>query len=204
MKNAIVCHLISSDSKAVNYLYDFIVFADSYEECKSAQLHLHALLRDLSFHIAYKKVVLLSTKVIYLGVEINSIDITLKLPQIKLDKLHPELQFFLQKRRATLRQLQRLAGTLRHCATLIRGSRTCSHRVISLLKCFKDGRKYVTLGKEFRLDLLWWNDFATFLMAQLILYQVTSHPLPFHVTHHSVDMGQFGSRTWSMVGGRTL
>ena len=73
ISDAIVRCLDSWGIPAVNYLDDFIVFGTNEEECRSAQLTLHALLRSLGFHIAYKKVVSQNTTVTYLGVEIDSL-----------------------------------------------------------------------------------------------------------------------------------
>ena len=156
LTDAIVRHLNHIGIKTVNYLDDFIVFGSDMESCRHAQLTLHTLLRDLGFHIAYKKVVSPSTVVTYLGIQIDSLSMTLKLPPSKMEKLHMELEFFLGRKRATLKQIQRLAGVLGYCSTLIRGGRTFSHRVISLLKCFQHNRRYVTLDNNFHLDLDWW------------------------------------------------
>ena len=160
ISDAIARHLLRLGIPVVNYLDDFIVFRRDYTTCATAQATLHSVLRDLGFHIAYKKVVSPSTKVIYLGVEIDLIMMELRLPEAKLEKLVKKLDFFSCRRRATLRQLQRLAGILSHCSTLIKGGRTFSHRVISMLSCFGNGKRYVTLGKEFHADLAWWKSFA--------------------------------------------
>ena len=160
LSDAIARHLEALGIKCVNYLDDFIVIGDDWESCRQAQLSLHALLRNLGFHIAYKKVVSPATKVTYLGVEIDTLDMELQLPMRKLDKLHTELAFFKGRHRATLRQIQRLSGILSHCATLVKGGRTFSHRVISLLKCFRPGKRYVTLSGSFHQDLEWWTQFV--------------------------------------------
>ena len=60
------------------------------------------ILRSLGFHIAYKKVVSQNTAVTYLGVEIDSLKMELRLPQSKLDKLQSELEFFRDRKRPTL------------------------------------------------------------------------------------------------------
>ena len=83
------------------------------------------------------------------------------MPNSKLEKLQSEIDFFMGRNRATQKQLQRLAGILGHCSTLVRGGRTFSHRVISLLKCFTGKRRYVRLGQEFERDLDWWQSFAS-------------------------------------------
>ena len=94
ISDSIVRHLADLGISAVNYLDDFIVLVEDFDSCKQAQLTLHSLLRDLGFVIAYKKVVSPSTMVTYLGVEVDSVAMELRLPQSKLCKLSQELEFF--------------------------------------------------------------------------------------------------------------
>ena len=146
----------------INYLDDFLVKGQDYQSCKEAQLFLHATLRSLGFFIAYNKVRTPSRVQLYLGIELDSISMKMRLPQDKVDNLHSELLFFRGRRRSTKKQLQRLCGVLGHCATLVRGGRTFSHRVIGMLKLFKHGKRYVTLSAAFHKDLEWWEEFANF------------------------------------------
>ena len=159
----------------VNYLDDFLVMGNSYDQCREAQLFLHQTVRSLGFYIAYDKVRSPSQVQRYLGVELDSINMSLRLPQDKLDKLHEELAFFAGRRRATKRQLQRLCGVLSHCATLVRGGRTFSHRVVSMLKVFSAKKRYVTLSESFHLDLQWWTDFSIWFNGSAKIIQPPEH-----------------------------
>ena len=159
----------------VNYLDDFLVMGQDYESCRSAQLFLHSVLRSLGFYIAYKKVRSPSRIQVYLGVELDSTKMELRLPQEKLDKLYVELDFFSGRRRATKKQLQRLCGVLSHCSTLVRGGRTFSHRVISLLSAFTPKKRYITLSHSFHQDLQWWHDFAAWFNGSAKIIQPPTH-----------------------------
>ena len=143
-----------------NYLDDFLTLGQSFEECQRAQLFLHSVLHSLGFYVAYKKVLSPSQVQVYLGVEIDSITMELRLPQDKVNKLQSELAFFAGRRRATKRQLRRLCGVLAHCSTLVRGGRTFSHRVIAMLSAFTKGKRYITLSTGFFKDLEWWKRFS--------------------------------------------
>ena len=143
-----------------NYLDDFLLMADTFEECRDAQLSLHKLLRDLGFYIAFKKVSSPAQVQRYLGIDIDTVNMKLALPADKMQKLQQELVFFKGRRKATHRQLQRLCGILSHCSTLVKGGRTFSHRVIGLLKGSPGRSRYVTLTKSFHKDLEWWTDCA--------------------------------------------
>ena len=144
----------------VNYLDDFLVMAETKEQCAEAQLALHKLLRDLGFYISYNKVRSPSTCQRYLGIDINSVTMKLSLPEDKILHLKEDLTFFDGRRKATKRQIQRLCGILAHCAQLVRGGRTFSRRIIALLTKFAPGKRYISLTKSFKMDLEWWQRFA--------------------------------------------
>ena len=147
-------------SCVANYLDDFLVFGKSFAQCQHAQSTLINLLGDLGFYVSWKKCSSLSTSVRYLGIIINSIEMSLSLPEDKLSKLHTELEFFQGRTRATKKQLQRLCGMISHCAKVVRGGRTFSRRIIDLLSGLGDGNPRIRLSEEFRLDIDWWQNFA--------------------------------------------
>ena len=84
-------------------------------------MFLHKVLRDLGFYISYKKVLSPMTTQRYLGIDIDSVAMQLRLPEDKMLRLTDELTFFDGRRKATKRQLQRLCGILAHCAQLVPG-----------------------------------------------------------------------------------
>ncbi|MEW8544217.1 MAG: hypothetical protein AB2693_11850, partial [Candidatus Thiodiazotropha sp.] len=57
-----------------------------------------ALLRKLGFQINWKKVVDPSTKITFLGIEIDSIAMCLRLPDEKLSQVRQELSLFLNRK----------------------------------------------------------------------------------------------------------
>ena len=84
-----------------NYLDDFLVFGDTFEQCQQAQMAIIALLGDLGFYVSWKKCSTPDTCVRYLGILIDSIGMSLSLPEDKLVRLRAELEFFKDQSRAT-------------------------------------------------------------------------------------------------------
>ena len=158
--DAVARYVTESGYFCVNYLDDFLVMGDSFKQCQEAQLYLHGILRRLGFYLSYKKIRSPSQVQLYLGVEVDSLCMKLRLPEDKVAKLHEEVVFFKGRLRATKKQLQHLCGVLGHCSTLVRGGRTFSHRVIEMLTRFTPSKRYITLSKSFRKDMEWWEDFA--------------------------------------------
>ena len=107
----------------VVYLDDFFIKADTFQECMEAMNMLITLLRKLGFNINWKKVVDPSIRITFLGIEIDSIAMCLRLPDEKLIQVRHELSLFLNRKRASKRQLQSLAGKLNFCASVVHGGR---------------------------------------------------------------------------------
>lgn len=143
-----------------SYLDDFLVTGRTREECWQAQQALINILRSLGFFVAWEKCVSPSQNITYLGVSFDTTEMFVKIPTGKLQELHAELEFFSGKKRATLKQIQRLCGTLAHCSKVIKGGRTFSHRIIELLKGWHPGVKRIRLSDQFQYDISWWKNFA--------------------------------------------
>lgn len=136
-----------------NYLDDFLCIGASYDQCQYAQSVFIHLLHYLGFQVAWHKCSSPSKVTRYLGIDFDSENMQLHIPNEKLVKLYHEIEFFDKKTRATGRQLQRLCGILSYCARAVRGGRVFSHRIISLLKNL-DVKKRIWLSPCFRADLL--------------------------------------------------
>lgn len=105
------------------YLDDFVLIGESFEACQRAQLTLINLLGELGFLVNWAKCSSPAKECVYLGISIDTEEMTVSLPQKKMEKLRKEIRFFENKSRASKKQLQRLAGVLGHCARVIRGGR---------------------------------------------------------------------------------
>ena len=139
------------------YLDDFLVTADTKDECLSKLYTLMGLLRNLGFGIAWDKIISPSQSVVYLGIEIDSVSLEFRLPKKKLDRLKSMVTEFQNKSKATKRELQVLAGHLVHASTVVRGGRTFSRRLINLVKYLRDSNRAINLPEWFVPDLRWWS-----------------------------------------------
>ena len=136
-----------------------MVIGNSLEECSATTDVLIELLRSLGFYIAWKKVVPASNKVTYLGIQLDSVNMEVSLPDAKLAKLRRLVSDFQGRTSCSLKDLQVLAGSLAHASMVIKGGRTFSRRVINLAK-YMDGRsKVCAIPDWMRDDLVWWLNF---------------------------------------------
>lgn len=144
--------------EAYNYLDDIICLSDSYEQGVVDQLFVIKLLRRLGFYLAWQKISSPSRKCIYLGVEIDTVEMCMCLPDAKVQKIKKELKFWEGRRKATLKQLQRLIGLLGHAARIIRGGKLYINFLLEKLIEAKLKRK-VKLKDDFHDDISWWKTF---------------------------------------------
>lgn len=71
----------------VQYIDDFLCSGESFTACEKAQHHVIKLLRFLGFYVSWKKVTSPSQTVVYLGIEVDSVAMELRLPNGKLEKI---------------------------------------------------------------------------------------------------------------------
>ena len=147
--------------ECVNYLDDFCIIARSYTNCAMVQRALVSILRRLGFFISFRKLSAPSRVTRFLGIDIDSDQMELRLPEDKMVKLKLVLRSFVHKRKATRRELEQLGGILAHCCKVVRGGRTFSRRVYSLIASVKKATHRVRLNQEFKADVLWWIEFSS-------------------------------------------
>jgi len=142
--------------KSVVYLDDFWICASNLDTCKEAQQITLSLLRKLGFSIAWHKVEGPVQQLTFLGIEMDSCEMTLSLPQNKVAAYKLLLADFEHRSRASGRQLQQLAGKLAWASTVVAGGRIYLQRVLNTLRPLKHAHHKVLLDNEFREDIKWW------------------------------------------------
>lgn len=140
----------------IAYLDDFLLIAPNREKCLAGLDALISLLRMLGFSIAWNKTVGPTQALVFLGIHIDTVSMTLQLPTEKVSQLKCLLASFATKSRAACRQLQQLAGKLSWAATVVRGGRTYLQRVLNLLRPLQKPHHKAKLTNEFYADIQWW------------------------------------------------
>ena len=138
------------------YLDDFCIISDSYEECVEAQHVLIKLLGELGFLVSWKKVLGPTTKLPFLGIEIDTLNCTLSLGEGKVAALREKLVKFYSMKRASKRQLQSLAGSLNFACQAVRGGRYFLRRILDVMNKLKLQQHKAKLSEAFKRDIEWW------------------------------------------------
>lgn len=154
----------------VVYLDDFFITAPTFNDCMQSLNLVVGLLRKLGFHINWNKVVDPTTKITFLGIEIDSLAMCLRLPDEKLVQIRTELAAFQNRTRASKKQLQSLAGKLNFCASVVYGGRVFSRRIIDTINLLKADNHKIKLTGCIRADIAWWQAFmSTFNGRSMLL-----------------------------------
>ena len=144
-----------------NYSDDLGGVEESYSRAVAAYNKLNWLLSDLGLEESLKKAEPPTTRITYLGVQFDSISMTMSVPPEKVTEIKAEIGLWVRKTTITMRDLQSLLGKLFWIARVVKNSRPFMGRLLAQLKSMKDlkkGRK-VKLSDESRKDILWWSNF---------------------------------------------
>ena len=146
----------------MHYLDDFITAGPANSErCMNNLQTSLAVCRGLGLPLHPGKCFGPSTRMVILGIELDSLQQSARLPMDKLAALQELIQLWRRKRWCTRRQLESLIGHLHHAAKVVWPGRTFLRHMIDLLCCFRAHDHPIRLNQEFRLDIQWWSDFLT-------------------------------------------
>lgn len=143
----------------VVYQDDFLVMGETEQKCMECWTTLIDLLHNLGFELAKDKLEAPTTCITFLGIQIDSIRMELSLPNDKLQNIQNVVNQFLNKKRATKRQLQTLAGKLNFAARVVRGGRTFLRRILDVMNKLKKSTHKVRIQGEIKEDIAWWSKY---------------------------------------------
>ena len=101
-----------------------------------------------------------STVLVFLGIEIDTTAMQLRLPADKLARLKELLWKWRGKKECKKRDLKSLIGVLSHACKVVKPGRTFLRRLIDLSKIVTKPSHFVRLNREARSDIEWWFRFA--------------------------------------------
>ena len=95
----------------------------------------------------------------FLGIEVHSERMEVRLPEDKLHRIQEEIKLWTRRKFTTKRYLLSLIGQLQHACCVVRPGWTFLRRMIELSAGVKQLHYRVRLNKGFQLDLRWWAQF---------------------------------------------
>lgn len=103
-----------------------------------------------------------TTRLIFLGIQIDTVSGELRLPEEKLQRLRTLLQEWGSRKTCQRKQLESLIGLLSHACKVGHSGRSFLRRLLDLLHATGsrlEGNSIIRLNKECRADIAWWEEF---------------------------------------------
>ena len=132
--------------------------------------------RRLGIPVVPAKCVGPATVIVFLGFEIDTNALVVRLPEKKLRRIQSLVREWRTRKACRKRELESLLGHLQHATTVIPPGRTFVRRLIELLSAFKNKDHWVRLGDSTRSDLAWWLAFMEGWNGVYLMPSV--HPVP--------------------------
>ena len=175
----------------VHYLDDFLCAGPPGSAlCSEGLSKMLECCQALGVPVASEKIEGPATTLTYLGIEMDTVNMQLRLPQDKLDRVKAVVDQWLVRRKAgKKRDLQSLAGLLQHAAKVFRPGRSFMSRLFETMESAKHPDHWVHLNAGFRSDLLWWHLFLDTWNGVSMLWDI-------HSSAPSVEVVSDASGTW--------
>lgn len=158
--NALVYILAQSGHFVLAYLDDFAGCCSEFSAAFEAYNHFLQIAKSLGLQLALNKCIEPSTSAEWLGYEINTINMSVSIPQKKMDEVIQECKLWTHKKRASKNMVQSLLGKLIHISNCIPQARKFVTRILSTLRAMSDD-SWVSISDEFRKDVFWFLSYAT-------------------------------------------
>ena len=159
-----------------NYIDDIIGHSVISQASESFQT-LFKILTELGFDISQKKIVTPCTRVTCLGVDIDTENFTVSIPNSKVTEILHICNTWCSKKVCTKRELQSLLGKLLYITKCVKSSRFFLNRMLEVLRNSHRKEK-IQLTAEFHRDLNWFVNFIpkfngiAFFVHQNIQYEI--------------------------------
>ena len=149
------------DCKCFNYLDNFLILADSNDRCKHALDCFVAMLEFLGFPVSYEKTIPPGTEVEFLGLTINSCNLSFSVPDQERLKTMTQISHFVSKSLQRVHCIQKMVGKLTFlCATFLAGRcllASLHEQLRGVLS--SEGWYWRRVTKDIRADLRVWYQF---------------------------------------------
>ena len=144
-----------------NYVDDIGGVEHTKIRAEEAYQKLGWLLGDLGLEESHDKAEAPTTRITYLGVQFDSMAMTMSVPPEKLTEIKAEIRQWLRRTTICKKELQSLLGKLFWVAKVVTHSRVFMGRLLTQLRAINGipDHKKVKLLDESRKDILWWAEY---------------------------------------------
>ena len=155
--------------------------------------------KDLGLPVAIEKTVAPTTQLPFLGIELNSSDMSMSVPEKKKTDLLNILHAWDGRRKCTKTELLSLTGKLQHICKVVRPGRIFLRRLYDLTKNVARGHHHIYLNEGSRADIRWWIDFLPSWSRSTIIpesYQLLNSDLRLFTDASKLGLGGIYEHRW--------
>ena len=157
----------------VHYLDDYLLVSSDNTQLATKELtQVKNVFAKLHIPIAEDKLVGPVTKLTYLGIDIDTTNLTISLPEQKMRDLQTLLPIWTSKHKCTKKQLLSLIGKLSFATEIVRAGRTFLRRLINLSTTVSKLHHHITLNVDARRDIAWWIEFLPKWNGHSLVYDI--------------------------------
>ena len=147
-------------TNCTHYLDDFFLAGPpSSQQCALDMCKTIDLFSNLGVPLAVDKQEGPTSCITFLGIEINSANMSIRLPSDKLHDILVEISAWARKRKCTKRELLSLIGKLSFAAKVVPSGRIFLRRLIDLSTTVPKLSFHITLNSGARADIAWWANY---------------------------------------------
>ena len=132
----------------VNYLDDFLFVETTVHRCNSLVRSFLSLCEDIKLPVSLDKTEWACEKLVFLGIMLDGTNFVLAIPPEKRDRALNLLNYFRDKKKATVRQLQVLTGYLNFLTRAIFPGRAFTRRIYAIEGRAADSRCRKSKGQD--------------------------------------------------------
>lgn len=144
-----ICHILD----------DFFLVEQDYDKCKKSLNRFLAVCKDMGVPISEEKTFLPSQVMSFVGYEIDTKLMEVRLPSDKLANCKNLIEVVLGKEKISLRELQSIIGTLNFACAVVLPGRAFLRRLIDLTMGVLKPHFRIRLTREVKADLEIWLEF---------------------------------------------
>jgi hypothetical protein len=183
----------------IHYLDDYFLANYSRESCQADMDTFLRICKDLGVPIAEDKLEGPATTLTYLGIEIDTVNMVVRLPAAKLEKIKSLLLQWVGRKKCTKQDLLSLIGLLAFAAKVVKPGRMFIRRLIDLSTSVSSLHHYIYLNREARADINWWVRFMPDWNGMAIIHPtpVTSIELKLYTDASEVGFGCVYGSHWA-------
>ena len=146
--------------KLLHYLDDYLFGGKrGTSQCACIMSVFYDKMNSLGVPIASDKTEGPTTKLVFLGLELDSEEMVVRIPLSKLEEIKLKINKFLTQKKCTLRQMQSLIGSLNFACRAILPGRPFCRRLINATCGLTQPHHYLRITRGMRKDLELWLQF---------------------------------------------